>query len=363
MNTRPTVMEVNLTNLSYNIKQIQKYIGNKELIPVIKANGYGSNINEYLPLIKPFKIVAVATTDEGKYLRELGYKNAILILNQPSIQELDKILKYNLIVGLSSNEFLDELIKRKSKIKVHLEIETGMYRTGISLNNLSSYIEKLTKNKNIQVEGIYTHLSSADSDKYYTINQLENFDKAITIVQEKFKNIKYIHALASTGIINYLNYAKRTNAVRAGIILYGYYPCDSAMSKIFLKPILKLKTKITFLKEVPKNTPISYSKTYLTKKTTSIATIPIGYADGLRRALSNKGFVIIKGKKCKIVGNICMDSCMVDVSSIKDVKVGDDVFIWDNENIKVEDLAKICKTINYEIISTISKRVPRIYIS
>lgn len=360
MITRPTVLEVDLNAFRYNVEQIKKYIGSKEIMPVIKANAYGTYINKCLKAIKDFTILAVATVDEGKELRRLGYKNNILVLNQPAVEELKKIIKYNLTVGLSSKEFLDALIKTKDKVKVHLEIETGMSRTGINLPDLSSYLDKLLKNKNIQVDGVYTHLSSADSDEKYTIKQLECFSKAISIIKEKIGPIKYIHSLASNGIINYLS--NDTNIVRPGIILYGYESFKGVNKKIDLKPVCKLKSKIVFLKEVPQKTAVGYSKTYITKKKIKIATIPIGYADGLKRCLSNRGYIVVNNKRCKIIGNICMDSCLIDVSNLKDVKVGDDVYIWDNENVTVEEISKLCNTINYEILSTISDRVPRIFV-
>lgn len=360
MTTRPTVLEVDLNAFKYNVEQIKKYIGSKEIMPVMKANAYGTYINKCLKVIKDFTILAVATVDEGKELRCLGYKNNILVLNQPAVEELKKIIKYNLTVGLSSKKFLDDLLKTKDKVKVHLEIETGMSRTGINLQDLSSYLDKLLKNKNIHVEGVYTHLSSADCDEKYTIKQLECFSKAISIIKEKIGTIKYIHSLASNGIINYLT--NDTNIVRPGIILYGYESFKGVNKKINLKPVCKLKSKIVFLKEVPKKTAVGYSKTYITKKKIKIATIPIGYADGLKRSLSNRGYIVVNKKRCKIIGNICMDSCLIDVSNLKDVKVGDDVYIWDNENVTVEEISKLCNTINYEILSTISDRVPRIFV-
>ena len=150
--------------------------------------------------------------------------------------------------------------------------------------------------------------------------------------------------------------------VRPGIILYGYDSCDGAVQKLDLKPICKLKSKITFLKEVEANTSIGYSRSFVTTRRTKVATIPVGYADGLKRTLSNKGEVLIKGKKVPIIGSVCMDSFMADVTDLEDVTSGDEVYIWDNENITVEEIAKMCGTINYEIICTISNRVPRVFI-
>ena len=355
---RPTVMEVDLSALKNNISEIKKYIGNKELMPIIKANAYGTYVNKIISIINEFNIVGVATIEEGINLRKLGFKKEIFILNQPAIDELDEIVKYSLTIGISSFEFLQEVLKRNVKIKVHLELETGMNRTGINLLDIEKFLKSITEN--IKVEGIYTHLSSADFDEEYTREQLNKFEYGVKKIKTKIPSIKYIHSLAPSGILNYLS--EKTNLVRPGIILYGYYPSDNLKERLNLKPICKLKTKIVFLKEVPENSAISYSKNYVTKNKTKIATIPIGYADGLKRTLSNKGYVVINNKKCKILGNICMDSCMVDVTEINNVKIGDDVYIWDNAIIKVEEIATLCDTINYEIISTISNRVKRLFI-
>ena len=360
MNKRPTIMEINLRALENNINEIKKIINKKEIMPIIKANAYGTFINKEISVLKEFNIVGVATTHEGEELRKIGYNNDIFILNQPSTEEIDTIVKNNLTTGVSSIDFLNELLLKSKKFKIHLEIETGMERTGIAINDLNEILKIIKNNNNLKLEGVYTHLSSADSDKKFTNKQLKIFSSAIKIIKENFKNIKYIHSEASAGIINCQ--CSNTNLVRPGIILYGYYPSEKNSKLINLKPICKLKTKITFLKTVPKNTPIGYSKTYITKRTTKIATISIGYADGLKRALSNKGHVVINNQKCKIIGNICMDSCMIDVSKLENVKIGDDVYIWDNKIITVEQIAKMCNTINYEILSTISNRVPRIFI-
>ena len=355
---RPTVMEVDLSALKNNISEIKKYIGNKELMPIIKANAYGTYVNKIISIINEFNIVGVATIEEGINLRKLGFKKEIFILNQPAIDELDEIVKYSLTIGISSFEFLQEVLKRNVKIKVHLELETGMNRTGINLLDIEKFLKSITEN--IKVEGIYTHLSSADFDEEYTREQLNKFECGVKKIKTKIPSIKYIHSLASSGILNYLS--EKTNLVRPGIILYGYYPSEHIEKKLNLKPICKLKTKIVFLKEVPENSAISYSRNYITNQKTKVATIPIGYADGLKRTLSNKGYVVINNKRCKIIGNICMDSCMVDVTEINNVKIGEDVYIWDNNIIKLEEIANLCDTINYEIISTISNRVKRLFI-
>lgn len=358
--TRPTVLEVNLDNFKYNVEQIKKFLKPETTImPVIKAEGYGTYINTRLDIINNFDIVAVAIVDEGIELRKLGYKKDIFILNQPYVSEIDKIEENNLVIGVCSKEFLEEVKKKNSRIRVHIEIETGMGRTGVELSNLDSFIENLKENSNIKVEGVYTHLSSADEDFKYTKMQLEKFEKAVEKVKENF-DIKYVHSLASNGIINFKEY--QHNLVRPGIIMYGYESGNGIKEKIDLKPVATLKSKITFLKDVEKGASISYGRRFVTKIKSKIATVPVGYADGLRRVLSNIGEVIINGKKAPIIGSICMDSFMVDVTELENVQIGDEVYIWDNENITLEDIAKKCDTINYEILSTISKRVPRKFI-
>ena len=360
-NTRPTVMEVDLDAFKYNVEQIQRYVGkNVKIMPVIKANAYGTWINKVNKIVNRFDIVAVATVDEGVELRKNGYEKEIFVLNQPFKDEIEKIINNQITVGISSESFLKELVKTNKEVKIHVEVGTGMGRTGINPDRVKEYVEKVQKYKNIKIDGIYTHLSSADYDDEYTKKQINSFERAIKTAKELLGEIKYIHSSASNGILNYPN--SYYNLVRPGIILYGYESYDKTMEKIDLKPVCKLKSKITFLKEVPKNTSIGYSRSYVTDKITKVATIPIGYADGLRRSLSNKGEVIINNKKVPIIGNVCMDGFMADVTDIDNVSIGDDVYIWDNKNITLEDVAKTCNTINYEIMSTISYRVPRIFI-
>ena len=226
-------------------------------------------------------------------------------------------------------------------------------------------------------------MSSADYDDVYTIKQLNNFNEAVSKAQEYIGELKYIHCSASNGILNYTNKELNnsnnivedksrdsnnkkintySNLIRPGIILYGYESFDKTMEMIDLKPVCKLKSKITFLKEVEAGTSIGYSRSYITTRKTKVATIPIGYADGLRRSLSNKGEVLINGKRVPIIGKVCMDGFMADVTDLEEVSVGDEVYIWDNEIIMLEEVANLCDTINYEIMSTISNRVPRRFI-
>lgn len=234
-----------------------------------------------------------------------------------------------------------------------------MGRTGINPKRTFEFLQEAKKYPNVMIEGVYTHFACSDTDEEYTKKQIASFNVAIDVIKRNNVNLKYIHCCNSAGIINYKE--AHFNMVRPGIILYGYYPTSELCGKVELKPALKLKTRISFLKEVEEGTSISYGRTFTTKRRSKIATVELGYADGIRRCMSNKGKVVINGKVFPIVGTVCMDSFMVDVTDLEDVKVGDEVYIWDNENITVEDIANIYGTINYEVISTISDRVVREY--
>jgi alanine racemase len=229
--------------------------------------------------------------------------------------------------------------------------------------NSEEAIEKITyiktNFKNLKIKGIYTHLSSADSDIEYTKYQLQTFDKIINSLKDININPEYIHALNSAGSI-YLKDYNYTH-VRCGISLYGYYPDNTFKNKIELKPVLKLTAPVINIRTLNKDSNISYNKTHLGKKGSKIATIQIGYADGLKRNLSNKYYVSVNGVKCKILGNICMDMCMINVTNIKNINLGDEVTIFETDE-DIDTIATINNTINYEIIATISNRVKRIYI-
>jgi len=360
---RKSELIIDLSAVKYNIKKIQERLQeNANIMPVIKANAYGLGVKEVIKVIEDLNIniVAVAIVDEGIYLRDIGYNGEIFVLNQPYEEEIEKIKEYKLTVGVSAESFIEKLGESLKQIKVHIEIGTGMGRTGINPSRTKEFIEKIFKYKNIEIEGIYTHFSSSDIDYEYTKAQINSFNKAISLAKKLLKDIKYIHASNSAGIVNFEE--AWYNLVRPGLIIYGYLPDENLIEKIDLKEACILKSIISYFKEVPENTSIGYGRSYITNRKTKIATIPIGYADGIKRSMSNKGNIVINNKLAPIIGKICMDSFMVDVTDIDDIKIGTDVYIWDNKNIKLEDVSKNCDTINYEILSTISDRVVRKYI-
>lgn len=353
-------LEVDTKKVINNINTIKNYVGkNVEIMPVLKDNAYGTYIQERLDILNKtnIKIVAVAIVDEGVKLRESGYTGDIFVLNQPLQQELDSIVKYNLIVGIGSIDFLKNIGNKSDVFKIHIEIGTGMGRTGIRPSRINEYLEEASKYSNIIIDGIYTHFSCSDCDADYTNSQIKSFEAALKVVKEKVKTLRYIHCCNSAGIIDFPH--AHYNLVRPGLILHGLYPTEELKNKIKLEPTTKLKTKISFIKEVEKGTSISYGRSYITTATTKVATVPLGYADGLRRSMSNRGQVVVNGTIVPIIGKVCMDCFMIDVTSLPEVKVGDDVYIWDNKNICIEDVAEIYDTINYEVLVSISPRVIR----
>ena len=355
---RKTCLEVSRKAFLNNIVEIKRKVNYATIMPVIKANAYGTYINKDIDLIGQFDIVAVAIVDEAIELRELGYKGNIFVLNQPYKEEIEDIISNNIIVGVSSLEFLDKLNDIDGKVRVHVELETGMGRTGVFLDELDYFIQKLN-NSNVLVEGVYTHLSSADIDCNFTNKQISLFNEGVEKLKCVFPTIKYVHCAASNGILNFdLGVC---NAVRPGLIMYGYPSCKNTIDKIKLEPVLKFKSSISFIKKVSEGDSISYSRSFVADRDMVVATVGCGYADGVNRLLSNKGYVSLNGKRCKILGNICMDSFMIDVSNIE-CNVGDDVYIFDNKLVTVDEISLICETINYEIISTITDRVPRIFV-
>lgn len=365
---RPTRLEINLSNLKHNITEIKKVISKStEIIAVLKASAYGNGAEILLNTFKKEGInnFAVAIPEEGEKLRKLDNNINIVILNQPNVSEIDTIINNNLACGTCNIEFLEELDKKSEAVekisKIHIEVDTGEGRNGVLPNELPEFLDKVLKLKNIEVEGVFTHLTCADSDAEYTYMQIEKFNKSIEYIKNKGVNIKYIHAANSSGVLGYKE--AHFDAVRPGIMLYGYYPDSRYNNKINLKPVEKLVSKINYIKTMPIGSGISYDKTFIAKRETKIAVVPIGYADGYKRAFSNKAEVLINGKRAKVIGKVCMDMIMIDITDLDDVNVNDDVYLFDNEEITVEELAQIADTINYEIISTISFRVDRVYIN
>lgn len=363
---RPTRAEINLENIKFNVGIIKKFVGrNVDLLAVVKADAYGHGLKQVSKTLErsAVKIFGVATIEEGIELRISGIKKDILILGSTyPFENFSEVIKYDLtptIASISGLEFFNKFAKYKNKkLPFHLKIDTGMARLGISPLTAVVLIEKIKNLKNIYIDGIYSHLACAAENENFTKKQISDFEKLSREIPARYK-----HLAASASIIKYKN--SHFNLVRPGLLIYGLKPYEFSNSAIRVQPALSLKTKIVYLKTVPKNRSISYCRTFITNRISKIATIPIGYADGFLRCNSNNAKVLIRGKKASVVGRVCMDMTMIDVTGIKNVVVGDDAVIIGSqgkEKISAENVAKRCNTINYEVVTSISKRVPRVYI-
>ncbi len=363
---RPTHAEINLENIKFNVGLIKKFVGRYvDILAVVKADAYGHGAVKVAQTLEKsaVRIFGVATIEEGIELRLAGIKKDILILGSTyPFENFSEIIKHELIptiASISGIESFNKFAKYKNrKLPFHLKIDTGMARLGISPKTFVSLIEKIKNLKSIYIDGIYSHLACAVENKNFTEKQTESFKKLC----EKF-SVCYKHLAASAAIVKYKS--SHFNLVRPGLLIYGLKPYENSEKILPIKPALSLKTKIIYLKTVPKNTSISYCRTYRTKRISKIATIPLGYADGFLRCNSNIGEVLINGRRAPVVGRVCMDMTMIDVTDIKNVSVGDEAVIIGSqgkEKISAENVAKRCNTINYEVVTSISKRVPRVYV-
>lgn len=370
-----TWLEIDLDALVYNIQQIKTLLPkNHTLIATVKANAYGHGDHRIASTLQAHGIhfFAVSNLDEAIGLRRCGIHGEILILGYTAPQDTAALAEYNIIQTVYSPEYAKQFSKSCQKqnveIRVHLKLDTGMGRIGFVYDDpdLLQNMKEASELPGLKVEGIFTHLSSADmrdpaSDRYTDL-QLHRFSETVKKLRDLHVSVPLAHIQNSAGILRKLSLD--FEASRAGIILYGMYPSDETPKTIALKPIMAWKAVISNVKEVPAGHSISYGRHYVSEKETLVATVPVGYADGHPRILSGQGSCIVHGVKCPILGNICMDQMMLDVSNVKDVKPGDTVTVMGTENgtsITAEDLAKQSNTINYEITCNPSRRVPRVY--
>lgn len=362
---------IDTSAIIHNINKIKAAVNkDTEIVPVIKANGYGSDSCTIAEILAEnvINMFAVADTSEAVKLRRSGIKQDLLLLYQPSVKEIDNIIDYNLTSGVCDINFVERLNetaeKRNKVIKIHVEIDTGMGRLGIKPEDSLEFFKKIMGFRFIEAEGIFMHYASADgmenAEKEYSKKQTEIFKAVINELEENDIYIKYKHASSSGAIFNYPE--AEFNMVRPGLILYGYYPNEYFKKIVNLKPSFKLVSEIIYIKDVPEGTKIGYGSTFTAKRNSKIAAVAIGYSDGLRRALSNKGYLCVKNKKAPIAGRINMDITMIDVTDIPGVKTGDEAAVFDNELVTVEDIAEICGTIGYEIISTLNQSIKREFI-
>ena len=368
----PIWAEINLDNLINNIKEIKNKSNHSEIIGVVKANAYGHGSVEVSKTLLNFNVnkLAVANIVEAIELRENNITAPIMLLGISENFAINEIINYDVEPTVSSYEFakeLNEKTKNKNKfIKIHIAIDSGMGRIGFRNNpNDIEEIIKISELSNLKIESIFSHFSTADcKNKDYSKNQINIYNLILKELETRGVSFNKKNLSNSAAIIDIPE--SHYDYVRPGIIQYGYYPSnDVNKNNLNIKPVLTWKTRIVHLKEVEKNQYIGYGQTYKTTKKTLVATLPVGYADGYSRGLSNKGKVIIKGKLAPIIGNVCMDQFMIDVTDIEDVKAGDEVILLGHDKevkFDADDMASILNTISYEVLCLIGRRAPRVYI-
>lgn len=364
---------VDLDAIRQNMEAMKANIAKGTMIcGVVKSDGYGHGS---VPVAKAVEDLvwgyAVAAVEEGWVLRDHHITKPILVLGYVPEEEFESLVEQEIRYTVSEWKEVEILSKIAQKLGknayVHIKMDTGMGRIGLrSAEEILTLAQKIENLPNIVIEGIFTHMATADmADKTKAKEQIRMFKEMLQLLENNGIYIPIRHCSNSAGIID----LKEANIdmVRAGIALYGLYPSEEVNKEnVCLTPALELKSIVSYLKTVPKGSPIGYGATFVTQKETKVATVSIGYGDGYPRALSNKGYALVRGKKAPIIGRICMDQFMMDVSDIPEIQQGDTVTLIgkdQNEQITVEELAELAGTFNYEFVCDLGKRIPRVYIS
>jgi len=368
--SRPAWLEVDLKALAYNCRNIKQKLGkNVELMAVVKADGYGIGAIECAKVFlkNGATSLGVAIVEEAIQLRKSGIKSPILIIYPEAVGREEVVVKYKLDQVVCELKFAQNLsrISKKNKkiIHVFLKVDTGMGRYGLTQEETVEFAKKISQLPNIKIKGIMSHFSSAFmKDKTYSLEELSKFRKTLQLLNQAKIDIPIKSLANSSGVLDIPE--SYFNQARVGILLYGIYPSLGNEPTIMVKPAASLKAKITFLKKVPPSTPISYMRTFYTQRESVIATVPMGYCDGYNFFLSNKGQALVHGKLVPLTGRICMDTLMLDVTEVPNVKIGDEVVFIGQQNgskISVWDVGEWAGTMAYDIITRMGKRLPRIY--
>ncbi|KPK97298.1 MAG: hypothetical protein AMJ95_09790 [Omnitrophica WOR_2 bacterium SM23_72] len=364
---RPTWAEINLRHLMHNFRQVRRRLLPKTRIMVtVKADAYGHGL---IPISRKLvscgvDYLGVASVEEGIALRKAGIRTPVLVMGLVLKKDIAPLLRYRLTATVCDEALAHALNDRarlyKRPLDVHIKVDTGMGRLGVLPEEVLPLVRKIHQLKNLRIEGIFTHFTMADSDKNFTHRQIRLFHRLLDDLKKEGIRIPLAHAANSMGVLDFKQ--GHFNMVRPGIIIYGLHPKEDL--KIKLKPLLVLKSRVIFKKRLPPGWGVSYGRTYITKKKTTVITLPIGYGDGYPRILSNKAPVLIGGKRFKVCGRICMDHMMVDVGDSK-VRIGDEVVLIGSQGkmrITAEELARLAETISYEIVCGLGNRIPRLYI-
>jgi len=365
-------VEIDLDNFRNNWNEIRRLAGSGvKVLQVVKADAYGHGAIEIsnCALRNGAWALGVANADEGVQLRVGGINTPILILSPSPISEIDEIIKYNLTPSVSDGAFAGELNqhlrKKGMRVPIHIEVDTGMGRGGTIHYEALDTLGEILRLPHLSVEGIFSHLALSEvDDDDYNMTQRRLFGDLLATLEEKNIRIPIRHLSNSGGVLNFPEF--HFDMVRPGIMTYGIYPSQRTAGKADLLPVMTFKTTVVLLKDFPAGYSIGYNRTYVTKRPTKIATIPVGYGDGYGFVLSNQGEALIRGQRAPLVGRVSMDMCTVDVSHLPDCQVGDEVVLMGrqgDEYISANEIAEKAQTISYEVLCVLGKRAPRMFVN
>ncbi len=366
---RPTRAIVDLDALTRNFEGVLHRAGGRKVLAVVKARAYGHGaVPVSLRLLEAgAHMLGVALVEEGRELRNAGITAPVLVMGAVFPEQARAIVDLALTPVLTSTGMARALSAAAARagrtIPAHVKIDTGMGRIGIAPSEAVRFVEELKRLDRIEVEGLMTHFADADlADKQFSSEQMERFEEAVSGLVSRGIDVPLRHAANSAALLDYPR--ALFTMVRPGLMLYGCNPLAADPDAANLRPVLSFVTRIAFIKKVPAGVPISYGRTFTTRRASLIATIPVGYADGFCRSLSNRGEALVRGVRVPVAGRVCMDMCMLDVTEVPGVSEQDEVVLigsQGDERITADDVAKLAGTIPYEILCGISQRVPRVY--
>jgi alanine racemase len=367
---RPTAALIDLDALTHNFREMHRRAEGRKILAVVKAQAYGHGAVKTAKHLLGLgaDTLGVALLEEGRELREAGIDASILVMGAVVPSQAKALVGLRLTPVVYTRAVARALSNAasalKTQIPVHVKIDTGMGRVGITPEAAPAFIQELLDLEGIIVQGLMTHFADADlRDKQFASKQMSRFEALLKELDAKGVAIPLRHAANSAALLDYQQ--ALFTMVRPGLMLYGYNPLEGKPAGADLRPVLSLVTRIAFFKKVPAGIPISYGRTFVTKRESLIATIPIGYADGYSRGLSNKAEALVRGVRARVAGRVCMDMCMLDVTDVPGVCEGDEVVLigkQGNERITADDIAVKTGTIAYEVLCDIGSRVPRVYI-
>ncbi len=370
---RPTRAEIDLAALRQNLSEVRRLANGLEVMAVVKADAYGHGA---LPVARALeaegvRLLGVALVEEGLALRAAGVKAPILVLGGAYDEGYAAMVDGDLMPTLFREEHVDAYAaaaraRGQRRVKAHLKVDTGMGRIGVLPSEVAAFAQKLQRTPEIELEGLLSHFANADlADAQLTKEQVRRFQEALQALRAAGIQPRYRHLANSAAVLDLpeVRDGLQLNLVRPGLMLYGMVPAGWLEGRASLAPVLRWRTAITHLKRVVAGTPISYGSTWVAQRESLIATLPVGYADGYVRKYSSRAQVLVRGRRAPIAGRVCMDMCMVDVTDVPGVAVGDEVVLLGaqgRERIRAEELAGWAETINYEVTCAISARVPRV---